>query len=44
MNPKRFGDKLDITSKDEPINPSIDQKEILDNITKVLNGGSIPES
>lgn len=44
MNPKRFGDKLDITSKDEPINPSIDQKEILNNITKVLNGGSIPES
>ena len=34
----------DITTKDEPITNNIDQKEILDNITKVLNGGSIPES
>ena len=34
----------DITTKDEPITNNIDQKEILENITKVLNGGSIPES
>lgn len=34
----------DITTKDEPITNNIDQKEILENITKVLNGGSVPES
>lgn len=34
----------DITTKDEPITNNIDQKEILENISKVLNGGSIPES
>jgi len=34
----------DITSKDESINKPVDPKEVMENITKVLNGGSIPES
>lgn len=44
MNPKRFGDKLDITSKDESISTPVNQAEILESIKSVLNGGSIPES
>jgi len=34
----------DITSKDESINKPVDPKEVMENITKVLNGGSVPES
>ena len=34
----------DITSKDESINKPVNATEIMENITKVLNGGSIPKS
>jgi len=34
----------DITSKDESLNKPVDPKEVMENITKVLNGGSIPKS
>jgi hypothetical protein len=34
----------DITTKDESLNKPVDPKEVMENITKVLNGGSIPES
>lgn len=34
----------DITSKDESINKPVNPTEIMENITKVLNGGSIPKS
>ena len=44
MNPKKYSDKVDITTNQESINKPVDSKEIMDNITKVLNGGSIPES
>ncbi len=44
MNPKKYGEELDLTSKDESINKPVNATEIMENITKVLNGGSIPES
>lgn len=44
MNPKKYSDKVDITTNQESINKPVDQKEILDNITNILNGGSIPKS
>jgi len=44
MNPKKYGEKLDLTSKDESINKTANVDEIMENITKVLNGGSIPKS
>lgn len=39
----RANEKVDLTTNGESIN-KINPKDIIDNITKVLNGGSIPES
>lgn len=42
--PKMFGDKVDLTTNNESINKPVNPTEIMENITKVLNGGSIPKS
>lgn len=39
----RANEKVDVTTNGESLN-QINPKEIMDNITKVLNGGSVPES
>lgn len=43
LNPKKYGDKIDVTTKDESINKPVDTNEVLRNIKHVLDGGNIPE-
>lgn len=43
MIPRKYGDKIDVTTKDESINKPVDTNEVLRNIKHVLDGGNIPE-
>jgi hypothetical protein len=42
--PKMFGDKVDITTKDESLNKPVNPSEIMQNINDLLNGNNLSKS
>jgi len=44
MNPKKYGDKVDITTKDESLNKPINPAEVMQNINDLLNGNNLSKS